>query len=764
LPQNTHHRMKNLLLTISLLLLCYILTAQPATDPAFNSGLASALQTALQQQGATLGIRNLSACVYIPGQGTWVGTYNASGVLALPTDARFGIASNSKAFVAGICLRLKSEGLLDLDAPISTYLPNLTQITPHVSSNITTRQLLNHQSGLFDFYNQANNTTLDNFDLDPDRIWLPSEVLATIGAPNHAPGTSFYYSNTNFLVAAMVCEAITGQSFSQLLQEKIAQPLGLSRTNYPAGGDPIYNSAYAPLYSSSGASVAIDTANANSFWSTIQAAGGIASTPWDMVKWYRTGLFEVVQSPTMPGILFDYATQRELFEVEPWSSYSLGLRARNGENGGSFLYHAGAWGYRSYMIHDKETGITVCVLGNQFGKSVTNAADRLYTVARNQLPQKTKEVEILNVMAPIGQNCSSAPLKLQIKNTGTQALDSAILQVNLALTCCASSQTIYFSPALQPGQIVVWAATDAYNETTIDATQLNVVLSASADIYPFRATESSFFDQRIDWSQSAMVLPYTQDFSQLERGKLPEGWLSYQPDNVQDWRTSTLAGNGGALCKNNLNDGAEGQAYYVELPILPPNTGAIQLSFDYAYALYPDYEKDSLFVEFSTDCGENWITLWEKSGPDLQTASSTSNSFRPTSSSQWETAAIVVPNHNTVEGNILRLKAISYFGNNLWLDNFSVDMATGTKPVSLESAAYFSPNPMGQQAVLRTSIQLQSATLVLTDVLGKKWLEIPDCNGSEVSITRGNLSSGTYFYTIWEKGQLVMQGKLLVTD
>lgn len=747
------------LLTLILLLCVQMVIAQPTTDPNFSPVLATALQNALQQRGDALGIRNLSACVFVPGQGTWVGVYNAAGVPVVSTDARFGIASNSKSFVAGLCLRLKKEGLLNLDVPISTYLPNIAQISRHVQGNITTRQLLNHQAGLFDFYNQSTDSVFNAFNANPNRIWQPAEILATIGIPNHAPGTSYYYSNTHFLVAAMVCEAITGKTFSQLLQEKIAQPLGLSRTNYPAGGDAVFNSPYAPLYNSAGTAISLDTARANSFWSTIQAAGGIASTPWDMVRWYRNGLFEKIDSPNTTGTWLNYHIQRELYEVEPWSSYSLGLRARNGESGGSFLYHAGAWGYRSYMISDQRTGIIVCVLGNQYGKSTNIPADTLYATVLAQLPKKALDLDILDISQPKGQTCVPNKLKLRIRNTGTQAIDSATLNTHVEPTCCTSTQTVRFSPALQPNEIRNWESPNNYTDTTRGIAQLNVELRASNDVYPFRATEKSFFSRNPNPLRETRFI---ENFSLQARGNLPTNWVSYQPNDVQDWRVSPFAGNGGALCKNNFNDGDIGKAYYLELPPMLMGRSNYGVLFKYAYAPYPNADADSLFLEFSSNCGETWQQIWGRGGTDLQTAPATNSSFLPTNS-QWSIAQTGLnPNTPNITVCIFRFKAVNAFGNNIWLDSLRVDNIGSTTEIVEYPEARFAPNPMQSQSVLRLEKPVGMATLTVFDVLGRKVLEKKDCSGDLIQLERGNLTSGVYLFTLREKDRLVARGKLSV--
>jgi hypothetical protein len=287
-------------------------------------------------------------------------------------------------------------------------------------------------------------------------------------------------------------------------------------------------------------------------------------------------------------------------------------------------------------------------------------------------------------------------------------------------------------------------------------------MSAGSDYYPFRASEKSFFAHNPDWSQHALPLPYFQNFSQLTRGKLPEGWLSYQPDNVMDWYTSHLAGNGGALCKNNFDDGAEGQTYFLELPVILPELSDALFRFDYAYAPNADQFPDSLLVEFSSDCGEHWQTLWENGGVALQTTTATNNSFRPTSAGQWETASVLVPGNGSGEVLLLRFKAISHYGNNIWLDNVGLSQLVPAEEAVAFPGAQFSPNPMQSLAVLQVENPLQSATLTVYDVLGNRVLEKQHLVGNLVQLERGNLLAGAYFFALKEKERLMARGKLVV--
>lgn len=154
----------------------------------------------------------------------------ASGVAELASEApltvdhRLRIGSVTKTVTAAILLRLQEDGLVDLDAPISDYVdtpvPN--------AAEISVRQLLNHTSGIANYLNYPN-----FFDIaDGDRVWEPAELVqmgVDLG-PVFDPGQGWEYSNTNYIIAGMIAEAVTGQTFGQAVRATILDPAGLDET------------------------------------------------------------------------------------------------------------------------------------------------------------------------------------------------------------------------------------------------------------------------------------------------------------------------------------------------------------------------------------------------------------------------------------------------------------------------------------------------------------------------------------------------------
>jgi D-alanyl-D-alanine carboxypeptidase len=141
---------------------------------------------------------------------------------------QFEIGSNTKTFMATLALQLVDRRRLDLDAPVSKYLPG---VVPN-GKNITVRMLLNHTSGLFSYTSDPD--FLPGLAKDPQHVVTERELLdvAFRHEPNFAPGQGWSYSNTNYTLIGMILQRRTGKTLPELVRERIARPLGLTRTYF----------------------------------------------------------------------------------------------------------------------------------------------------------------------------------------------------------------------------------------------------------------------------------------------------------------------------------------------------------------------------------------------------------------------------------------------------------------------------------------------------------------------------------------------------
>lgn len=247
-------------------------------------------------------------------------TVAASGVADIATRTpmtagdRVRVGSLTKTFVATVVLRLVAEHLLSLSDTIARWLPGLVPD----GANVTIRELLQHTSGIYSYtsdpgFQQA-------LAADPTRVWQPGELvrIAVAHPPLFPPGTSFAYSNTDYVLLGMIIHAATGHSVDQELQALIFEPLGLRNTSFPYA-DPRLRQPYAHGYllSQPGATGPADATVMSPSWAG--AAGAIVSTAPDLARFYTA---------LLTGKLLPAPQLREMMTTVPIGSgagYGLGI-------------------------------------------------------------------------------------------------------------------------------------------------------------------------------------------------------------------------------------------------------------------------------------------------------------------------------------------------------------------------------------------------------------------------------------------------------
>ncbi|MEV7192178.1 serine hydrolase domain-containing protein [Streptomyces sp. NPDC093510] len=173
---------------------------------------------------------------------TWTGT---SGVGDLTTgrprgaEDHYRVGSITKTFVATVLLQLAGEGRLDLDDKVDRWLPGVVRGNGHDGSVITVRQLLNHTSGIYDYYADPDFARAfrlrDGFFEHRYDTWRPEQLVAIAMRyePYDTPGTSWHYSDTNYILAGMIIQKVTGHPYTYEVRRRITEPLGLRDTTAP---------------------------------------------------------------------------------------------------------------------------------------------------------------------------------------------------------------------------------------------------------------------------------------------------------------------------------------------------------------------------------------------------------------------------------------------------------------------------------------------------------------------------------------------------
>lgn len=152
---------------------------------------------------------------------------------------RFRIGSITKTFVATVLLQMEAERKLDLDDSVEKWLPGLVRGNGNDGRAVTVRQLLNHTSGIYNYTNdpqfQANRLVGEGFLRNRFQRMEPEGLVkvAMGHRPDFAPGARHSYSNTGYILAGLIIEKVSGNSYEHEVRDRIVKPLGLRATTLP---------------------------------------------------------------------------------------------------------------------------------------------------------------------------------------------------------------------------------------------------------------------------------------------------------------------------------------------------------------------------------------------------------------------------------------------------------------------------------------------------------------------------------------------------
>jgi CubicO group peptidase (beta-lactamase class C family) len=274
----------------------------------------------------------------------------------------FHVGSMAKQFTALCIFLLVQERKLSLDDDVRKYLPEV----PDYGEKITLRHLLHHTSGLREHHNLLQLAGWRWRDLITERDVLT--ILSRQRGLNFRPGEEFLYSNSNYVLLAVVIKRVTGKSLRDFARERIFQPLGMSRTQ-------VVQDHAAVVPGRATGHVRRDEGGYDAERPAYDFAGStnVLTTVEDLAKWDanfyepKVGNKEIMEQLTAPGHL------------------------RNGDTigygGGLFLgtyrqlpiiSHAGAdIGFRAELLRFPNQRFSVVVLGNLFEMSPTRLAQQV---------------------------------------------------------------------------------------------------------------------------------------------------------------------------------------------------------------------------------------------------------------------------------------------------------------------------------------------------------------------------------------------------
>jgi CubicO group peptidase (beta-lactamase class C family) len=299
------------------------------------------------------------------------GYANAENKTPFTENTIFLIGSVAKTFTATALLKLRERGELNLDDPVTKYLPELSY------KNITLRHLLTHTSGLLEYQSEEIIKEIAGKGVNNAEL---VKVFARL-RPKQAfePGTRWEYSNTNYILLALVVEKVSGKSFSRFVSENIFVPAGMTRSfiginNIPEALKKEVAAGYRLTNPLATAPVNVNTLEgARRAYATKQnlyGAGNVYSTTRDLLKFHQ-GLQrgkilnkQSLREMYTPTQLLTGADYKPFARTNYLSKDALGWFVAD-ERSGKIAYHPGGdVGYVSYFLRNTTKDQSVIVLSN----------------------------------------------------------------------------------------------------------------------------------------------------------------------------------------------------------------------------------------------------------------------------------------------------------------------------------------------------------------------------------------------------------------
>jgi D-alanyl-D-alanine carboxypeptidase len=348
-----------------------------ATSGSRASGSGTALRSALRDdlsehlasRGQAEHISAISLRVTFPGNkpsiDIAVGTTRYGGGRPVSPRDLWQIGSNTKSFTSVIVLQLEADGKLSIDDTLGKWLPQYP-----AWKNITIKRLLNMTSGIPDYLAQP--ALMQALAANPRTAFSERQLVSYVaGLPLFPPGWS--YSNTNYILAQMIIEKVTRDSYADQLTKRIIIPLRLHATCLPPYTCPPGTAARMPSGYWWENPPPLDTLNGTPFpklgltWA--QAAGGIVSSLADLTTWaralYRGDQLPPPQQRQLHSLVSELTGQPMTMATPGHPGFGLGVQQSATPSSGTVWDYEGETpAYRAIHLYQPATGVILALATN----------------------------------------------------------------------------------------------------------------------------------------------------------------------------------------------------------------------------------------------------------------------------------------------------------------------------------------------------------------------------------------------------------------
>jgi len=353
---------RNRFFTSIFLLIVSILMADKGAHAQMAKNLDSLFQTLAQKNAF-----NGSVLVADHGRPVYEKTFgyaNLDTKKPLDKNTMFELASISKQFTAMAIMQLHQEGKLQYEDSLKKFFPQL----PY--SGVTINDLIHHSSGIPDFLGWGEN------EIDISKINYNSDILTALqnNQPKvlFTPGVGTSYSNTNYVLLALIVEKVSGVDFASYLRKHIFEPIGMTHTQVYGQRyfkNKIVNYAYGYIYDGIRNNYLLNdsTVKYQYFFDGVAGPYGISSTAADLLKWdqalYTEKLANKQEITTaFKPFLLKNNKPAELFGLP----YGFGWMINEPKK---FYLHTGGYpGYATLIVRYFEKNQTVIILMNTYNR------------------------------------------------------------------------------------------------------------------------------------------------------------------------------------------------------------------------------------------------------------------------------------------------------------------------------------------------------------------------------------------------------------
>ena len=344
--------------------------------------LVARLDQLLESLRVEHALPGVSATIIFADGSRWTATGGMADVKSgtpVQDETAFALASITKTFTAALVLDLAAERRLSLEESAAGRLPELG-----IDPRIKVRQLLDHTSGLHDYF--LNPTIEKALRADPAAAWSARRALGFMSKPYFPPGRGWHYSNSNYLVLGLIAEEVTGRPLSTEIRRRYLDPLGLTTAFYQGAEEPRGPIAHAYRFLDGAADARpIDLSDGTGvvpFRAVVSAsagAGALAASSPDVARWARALYRGQATRPESLSLMLGGVMGTEGPRIA--IPYGLGVQAI-ALDGFPTYGHAGRFiGSRGVMRWLPSRDVTVVVLTNQSRIDPGVVAEGLLAVA-----------------------------------------------------------------------------------------------------------------------------------------------------------------------------------------------------------------------------------------------------------------------------------------------------------------------------------------------------------------------------------------------